>query len=320
MKVDSATSENIHRAAEALRNGELVAMPTETVYGLAGDALNPKALAKIFEVKQRPFFDPLIVHIADRNDVEKLCREIPKEAHTLMDRFWPGPLTLVLPKQNTVPDLATSGLDTVAIRMPSHPVARELLKEAGIPLAAPSANPFGRLSPTRAEHVAADFDSGIAIILDGGPCEVGVESTVVGWEEGKLRILRAGGIAMEAIEEALRRPVSVKTGTSILSPGNLPSHYAPRTPLVLLGAEKADVSPTAGLLWFGVKKPPEGFALTENLSATGDPREAATNLFAALHRLDEAGLSRIYVRLLPEKGLGRAINDRLRKAAAHTSG
>ena len=322
----SPTPENIHLAAQSLRNGELVAMPTETVYGLAGDALNPLALAKIFEVKQRPFFDPLIVHIADRNWVEKLCVQIPPEAGVLMDRFWPGALTLVLPKNAIVPDLATSGLDTVAIRMPSHPIAQALLKEAGIPLAAPSANPFGRLSPTRAEHVSEDFKEGIDCILDGGDCSIGVESTVIGWIDGEAKLFRAGGISLEEIEEVLRHsltpsPLSPQGGQSIQSPGNLESHYAPRTPLILL-SEDGIFSPGGlggkqnGLLWFGSQNPPNGFALVENISHKGDLHEAAANLFAALHRLDNAGLTRIYAMVFPETGLGRAINDRLRKAAA----
>lgn len=319
--------ENIRRAAMALGRGELVAMPTETVYGLAGDALNPRALARIFEVKRRPFFDPLIVHISDEDWVEKLCRQIPKEARTLMKHFWPGPLTVVLPKRDIVPGLATSGLDTVALRMPSHPVTLELLREAGMPLAAPSANPFGRLSPTRAEHVAADFSEGIDCILDGGPCSVGVESTVIGWEGETPRLFRAGGIALETIEAALGKKLTgnvpaqalkTLTNPSPQSPGNLPWHYAPRTPLKLLRGEKV-VSPSpsnSGLLWFGGENPPEGFARAENLSPREDLHDAAANLFAALHRLDNAGLSCIYARLLPETGLGRAVNDRLRKAAA----
>ena len=322
----SPTPENIRRAAKALRDGELVAMPTETVYGLAGDALNPKALAKIFEVKQRPFFDPLIVHIVDRSQVDQLCQNIPPEALVLMDRFWPGPLTLVLPKRDSVPDLATSGLDTVAIRMPSHPVAQALLREAGIPLAAPSANPFGRLSPTQAEHVAADFSEGIDCILDGGSCEVGVESTVIGWVDGKPQLLRAGGISLEEISPLVAiHSLTPRGGEAIQAPGLLPSHYAPRIPLVLLTEDLIAPVPELvegrgsgvfGLLWFGSEIPPHGFSLVENLSSKGDLHEAATNLFAVLHRLDAAGLTGIYARLLPETGLGRAINDRLRKAAA----
>jgi len=313
----SPTPDNIRRAAEALRRGSLVAMPTETVYGLAGDALNPKALARIFEVKRRPFFDPLIVHISERSWVEKLCHQIPDGARTLMERFWPGPLTLVLAKRDIVPDLATSGLDTVAVRMPSHPVAQALLQEAGTPLAAPSANPFGRLSPTCAEHVAADFSDGIDCILDGGPCAVGVESTVIGWEDGKPLLLRAGGIALEAIEVVIGKVLEKTSATPVpQSPGNLPWHYAPRTPLELWNPGDSLLRANSGLLWFGTETAPRGFVHTENLSPKENLQEAAANLFSALHRLDHAGLSCIYAQILPDVGLGRAINDRLRKAAA----
>jgi L-threonylcarbamoyladenylate synthase len=313
----SPTPENIRRAAESLRQGKLVAMPTETVYGLAGDALNPQALALIFEVKQRPFFDPLIVHVFDRSWVGKLCSHIPAEADTLMERFWPGPLTLVLPKKEIVPALATSGLDTVAIRIPSHPVALALLKEVATPLAAPSANPFGRLSPTRSEHVAADFSKGLDCILEGGPCTIGVESTVIGWEESIPRLLRAGGIALEEIEDVLNmKLMHTSAALAAQSPGNLPWHYAPRTPLQLWNLETPLPRSNTGLLWFGGENIPHGFTYVENLSLQGDLQEAAANLFTALHRLDNAGVSRIYARPLPESGLGRAINDRLRKAAA----
>ncbi len=317
--------ENNRRAAEALRRGELVALPTETVYGLAGDALNPAALSRIFEVKQRPFFDPLIVHIADRAWVGKLCVRVSDQAQALMDHFWPGPLTLALPKTDRVPDLATSGLSTVALRMPSHPVALALLRETGIPLAAPSANPFGGLSPTAAEHVAAAFTEGIDCILDGGPCAVGVESTVLGWENDEPILLRAGGIPVEDIETVLKKKIA-STATvggaheerplpSPTAPGQLPSHYAPRTPLILWDPESPVMLSRAGLLWFGDQKPPEGFGVVENLSPGSDLREAAAHLFAALHRLDALGLDRIDARLVPEIGLGRAINDRLRRAA-----
>ncbi len=331
------TPAHIERAARALRAGRLVGMPTETVYGMAGDALDPAALAAIFEIKRRPFFDPLIVHVADTADVAALCRGIPGDARRLMDAFWPGPLTLVLPKAARVPPLATAGLETVAVRMPAHPVARALLRAAGIPLAAPSANPFGGLSPTTAAHVAHAFSEDVTghldCILDGGACEVGVESTVVGWDEGEPVLLRAGGISREALEEILGRPVGrpvVAEGSPhgpVASPGALPWHYAPRTPLALpaqpTGPDATHSETTAdtgaaraGLLWFGPDIPPKGYARVENLSARGDVREAAANLFAALHRLDAAGLDRIDAFLVPETGLGLAVNERLRKAAA----
>jgi L-threonylcarbamoyladenylate synthase len=329
-----STSEHLERAAHALREGRLVGMPTETVYGMAGDALNPAALAGIFEIKRRPFFDPLIVHIERHEDLDALIRTRPEGADLLMKTFWPGPLTLVLPKSDRVPDLATAGLGTVAVRMPAHPVARALLRATGRPLAAPSANPFGSLSPTTAAHVAdafADDTTGLlACVLDGGACEVGVESTVVGWDdEGLPLLLRAGGVPLEALEAALGRPLGTPPPQvdsphgPVASPGALPWHYAPRTPLYLTpqprNAPEGDTEP-AGLLWFGAAKPPAGYAAVENLSPTGDLREAAANLFAALHRLDSRGLVRIDAHLVPESGLGRAINERLAKAAAKTEG
>lgn len=301
-------------------------MPTETVYGLAGHALDPAALARIFEVKRRPFFDPLIVHVADTAAARRLWREMPGAAVRLAEAFWPGPLTLVLPKAGHVPDLATSGLPRVAVRVPAHPVARALLEAAGIPLAAPSANPFGALSPTCAEHVARAFEDGIDCVLDGGPCDVGVESTVVGWDGDVPLLLRAGGIAPEDIEAVLGRPLrrdapTALDGAAAESPGALPWHYAPRTPLRLRDADERPAPEEGwGLLWFGRAAEPAGYARVENLSPAGDAREAAAHLFAALHRLDHAGLRGIEALPLPEHGLGLAVNDRLRKAAAKTAG
>lgn len=303
-------------------------MPTETVYGLAGNALDGAVLARIFEVKKRPFFDPLIVHVAEHAEIEALVREVPADARLLMERYWPGPLTLVLPKTDRVPALATAGLDTVAVRMPAHPVARALLRATGLPLAAPSANPFGALSPTTAAHVAEAFSGGIALVLDGGPCTIGVESTVVGWQNGEPVVLRPGGIALEALEETLGKRLTPRAsaasnapGAAVSSPGALPWHYAPRTPLRLLenGADpRAGLHPgkRTGLLGFGNAPVPGGFARAENLSPSGALPEAAANLFAALHRLDDAGLDEILAVTVPEQGLGRAINERLRKAAA----
>ena len=318
------TPENLRRLAAALRAGRLVGIPTETVYGLAGHALDPAALARIFEVKARPHFDPLIVHVGARDDIDALCGELPDEAPRLMERFWPGPLTLVLPRTTRVPDLATAGLPTVAVRMPAHPVARALLREAGVPLAAPSANPFGALSPTTAAHVAGAFADGVEAVLDGGPCDVGVESTVVGWVSERPTILRAGGLSQEELEDALGRRLeglghsaaALEAGATQATPGALPWHYAPRTPLRLRERDERP-APRAGLLCFG--EPPRdarAYARVENLSPAGNLREAAAGLFAALHRLDAAGLDEIHATPVPESGLGRAINERLRKAAA----
>ncbi len=325
---------NLRLAAERLAQGGLVAFPTETVYGLGGHAFRPDALARIFEVKRRPFFDPLIIHVGDPSGAEPLCARIGSRARLLMERFWPGPLTLVLPRSDAVPDLATSGLPTVAVRMPDHPVALGLLRAAGFPVAAPSANPFGRLSPTEAGHVAAHFESGIELVLDGGPCAVGVESTILSLaEEETPVILRAGGLPREELE-AVIGPVSVAASAggsepspgregaaaAPLAPGQLPSHYAPRTPLRLLSgaapAAPSDARASVGLLDFRDAAHPRGYARTEALSASGDLREAAANLFSALHRLDSAGLDLILAEPVPGTGLGLAIMDRLRKAAA----
>jgi L-threonylcarbamoyladenylate synthase len=340
----SPTEENLRVAATALREGRLVAFPTETVYGLGGDAMNPNALAQIFEVKQRPFFDPLIVHIADRALLTSLCQIPDSRAEKLMDAFWPGPLTLVLPKKPSVPDLATSGLSTVAIRMPAHPVALKLLKMAGIPVAAPSANPFGRLSPTTAAHVQGHFESGIEMVLDGGPCTIGVESTILSLASETPVLLRAGGLPREEIE-ALIGPISVAgpLPEKPLAPGQLLGHYAPRTWLrlkdpvpgahtlatieaieTIAAINLQKLKPLSsqsnslriGLLAFKSIAESGPYAATEILSPTGNLREAAANLFASLHRLDTLGLDWIEAETLPETGLGVAIMDRLRKAAA----
>lgn len=339
-------AENLRRACEDLAAGRLVAFPTETVYGLGANALDPMALARIFEVKRRPFFDPLIVHIADRASLETVCLPGDDCAARLMDRFWPGPLTLVLPKTPAIPELATSGLPTVAVRMPDHPVALELIRMAGFPLAAPSANPFGRLSPTSAAHVRDQFHAGIALILDGGPCPIGVESTILSLAGETPMLLRAGGIPREEIEAVIgpigiAGPMGIRAspsgpgiGTTAApdrdasantvriqpqAPGQLPGHYAPRTRMRL-------VAPGAGLPggieslrtgWLGFRGVPGGsFVAAEVLSPAGSLREAAANLFAGLHRLDRLGLDLILAETVAEEGLGAAIMDRLRKAEA----
>lgn len=320
------TPENLRLAAECLARGELVAFPTETVYGLGAHAFRPEALARIFEAKRRPFFDPLIVHVGSLAMAELVCARIDDRARLLMERFWPGPLTLVLPKADAVPDIAVSGLPTVAVRMPDHPVALGLIRACGFPVAAPSANPFGRLSPTAAAHVAAHFEEGLSLILDGGPCAVGVESTILSLAGVTPVILRAGGLSREDIEAAVGE-VEISASPSgsgadpqrPLAPGQLASHYAPRTPLRLLrGLNLPAPLPEGPVGLLAFRGPaPAGFAgPVEILSAGGDPREAAANLFACLHRLDGQGLALILAEAVPEEGLGLAIMDRLRKAAA----
>ncbi len=307
-----ATEENIRRAAEIIKKGGLVAFPTETVYGLGASAFNPKAVARIFEVKRRPMTDPVIVHICEFKELEKLCSKIDERVKKLAKAFWPGPLTVVLPKSKNVPDIVTAGLDTVAVRMPSHWVARKLIKLAG-PIAAPSANMFSKVSPTRAEHVEEQLGDKIDLILDGGKCEVGVESTIIDLSEERPVILRPGGVSVEDIRRVIG-DVDVKTVSERpKAPGQMKKHYSPNTPLkIVYGEIKPPKGLKAGLLAF--KDPKPGFAKVEVLSPSGDLREAAANLYDALHRLDKAGLDVIVVEAVPEKGLGRAIMDRLRKA------
>ena len=313
----TAGSESIAKAAEIIRAGGLVAIPTETVYGLGANALDPEACAKIFEAKKRPFFDPLIVHIAEYQKLDELVTSVPDAAYKLIDRFWPGPLTLVLPRKEIIPDITTSGLDTVAIRMPSHDVARAIIRESGCPIAAPSANPFGYLSPTTAQHVESQLGDAIDLVIDGGMCTVGVESTIVSIDADGVHLLRPGGTPREEIEKAVGK-VDAKgsDGTSIKAPGMLESHYAPGAELILVDESEAVVpSHDAAMLSFR-KRGYEGFRFVEVLSEKGDLKEAAVNLFAALHRLDASGVRVIYAHTVPEEGLGIAIMNRLRKASA----
>lgn len=308
--------DDVAHAAELLRAGAIVAIPTETVYGLAANAFDEAAVLKVFEAKQRPSFDPLIVHIGKREDVHRVVKELPPGAEALMDAFWPGPLTLVLPKQSVVPDLVTSGLDTVGVRMPAHPLALELLRALDVPLAAPSANPFGYVSPTTAQHVADQLGERIPYILDGGPCSVGVESTIVGWDDGRWVLYRPGGIAVERIEEIIGRvDVAVKKVLPA-APGMLESHYAPRK-LVHVGDVLALMQQHTGAR-VGVISLRERYDAhhCEVLSPNGDLSEAARHLFSALRSLDSSDCDVILAERFPDEGLGRAINDRLRRAAS----
>jgi len=310
--------QQIRQAANLLKQGGTVAFPTETVYGLGADALNEKAVARIFEIKQRPHFDPLIVHIGSPDQLSLLVTEVSAAAQALIDRFWPGPLTLILPKTARVPDIVTAGLPSVAVRMPGHPMALELLRQANTPIAAPSANRFGCTSPTTAQHVLDQLGSRVDLIVDGGSCPVGIESTIVSLLEETPALLRTGGIPAEEIERVigpLRRP-SAPSPERPAAPGQLSRHYAPRTPLLFC---ETCVPPAhalrAGLLTFREPAPRNGFAAVEVLSAGGDLREAAAHLFAAIHRLDAMDLDCIYAKPFPDTGLGQAINDRLRRAA-----
>lgn len=299
----------IARAAALLRAGDLVALPTETVYGLAGDARNAQAVATIYAAKGRPALNPLIVHVADLAAAEQLA-DLPPAALRVAHAFWPGPLTLVAPLRtgHGLAPAVTAGLATVALRVPEHALARAVLNAFGGPVAAPSANPSGRISPTSAAHVLAGLSGRIAAVLDGGACPVGVESTILGFENGTPVLLRAGGVSPEALAEVLGAAPIAAGGGKVTAPGQLPSHYAPRARM-RLNAQ----APAAGEIWIGFGPDCAGADLT--LSATGDLDEAAARLFAVLHDADALGRA-IAVAPVPERGLGVAINDRLRRAAA----
>ncbi|MDD5586105.1 MAG: L-threonylcarbamoyladenylate synthase [Alphaproteobacteria bacterium] len=314
MTIVPATSEHISKAAALLRSGKLVAFPTETVYGLGGDATNDKAVAAIYAAKGRPEFNPLIVHVAGTLDAQALV-EWNDTAQLLANRFWPGPLTLVLPRKPDCPVslLAGAGLDTLAVRMPAHPVALDLLRATGRPIAAPSANAFGKLSPTTPQHVTESLGANVDMILDGGQSAVGVESTVIDLTTPLPTILRPGGVTREQLEQSLCEVFeAVSENAVIKSPGMTSSHYAPNIPLRLAAKEAA---PGEALLAFGPDAGVKGGAARLNLSATGDLNEAAANLFAMLRQLDQPHLRGIAVMPIPETGLGVAINDRLRRAA-----
>jgi L-threonylcarbamoyladenylate synthase len=319
MNLLKANPENIRRAAGIIKQGGLVSFPTETVYGLGADALNPIAVSRIFEVKDRPYFDPMIVHIADMAAVHELVTHFGEIAKKLAERFWPGPLTIVLKKSGRVPDIVTAGLDTVGLRMPANRVALDLIEIAGTPVAAPSANPFGYLSPTSAAHVSRQLGDRIDIILDGGICPVGVESTILKIDDIP-RLLRPGGLPLEEIEEIVGKVEIGHELKRIDSPGQLPAHYAPRVPVRIV--EDIYFEPeesSAALLAYKTPARELSFRYIEVLSPDGNLRDAAANLFSCLHRLDSAGVDIIYVEAVPETGLGRAIMDRLRKAVAGKS-
>jgi L-threonylcarbamoyladenylate synthase len=311
----SAGPEDIEEAARLLRGGALVAFPTETVYGLGGDATSERAVAAIFAAKGRPRFNPLISHLAACEQAAEFA-ELDERAREVAARFWPGPLTLVLPRRRdcTIALLAGAGLDTVAMRVPAHALAHALLKAVGRPIAAPSANRSGRVSPTTASHVREELGDRIAAILDGGPCAIGLESTVLDLSAGRPTLLRPGGIPVEALEAAIGPIDRPRPGGADAprSPGMLESHYAPALALRL---DAITALPGEALLAFGAD-PPSGFAEIGWLSRAGDLVEAAANLFAALRTLDRPGFSGIAVMPIPEHGLGAAINDRLRRAAA----
>jgi L-threonylcarbamoyladenylate synthase len=305
-------------AAAVLQRGGLVAFPTETVYGLGADAFDPRAVARIFEVKARPSFDPLIVHLAEAASLDWVAVADDPRATDLAARFWPGPLTLVLKRRPELPDIVTSGLDTVGVRVPAHPAARALIAAAGTPLAAPSANPFGYVSPTTAAHVAELLGDSVDLVLDGGPCRVGLESTILSLA-GEPVILRPGGLPREALEEALGMALSVAGSSDRpVAPGQLQRHYATRTPLAILAGRAQAAPAEPGRVGLLAQRPTQamGFAAVEVLAPDGALETAAARLFAALRRLDGQAMDLILAEPCAEQGLGYAIMDRLRRAAA----
>jgi L-threonylcarbamoyladenylate synthase len=307
-------------AVDLLRKGEVVALPTETVYGLAADALNPIAVSKIFEAKERPRFDPLIVHLPNQQWLERVAK-VDNRSRTqikrLIAQFWPGPFTLILDRQPIVPEIVTAGLDTVAVRISSHPVFAEIISAFGKPLAAPSANRFGRISPTAAQHVFSELGGGIPLIIDSGPTTHGIESTIIAVHDDKIDILRRGPITAEQLAEFGKIDI-VGGSKKISAPGQFPSHYAPKTSLRLV--DNAESFPLAknrrvGLLAWNASIPAEKFAAVRALSERQDLREAAANLFRCLRELDELGLDLIVAERIPAQGVGAAILDRLERAS-----
>jgi L-threonylcarbamoyladenylate synthase len=312
-------STDIQQAKLYLSQSDVVGIPTETVYGLAGNAFDIEAVTKIFEVKNRPNFDPLIVHTNSIERLSEFVESIPEKAMLLAQKFMPGPLTLLLPKRSSIPDLVTSGLDTVAVRIPNHPLTLALLAQLDFPLAAPSANPFGYISPTSAQHVAQQLGDKIPYILDGGECQVGIESTIVGFENDEVIVYRKGGLAIEEIEKVVGKvQVISHSSSNPKAPGMLKSHYAPRKKMFILDENnlKSEMQKDRiGYLAFQKYNNdlPQNNQLI--LSESGNYREAAKNLFAFMRALDAIDIDKIYVELLPEQDLGIAINDRLRRAA-----
>ena len=312
----------VSTAARWLRAGDVVAIPTETVYGLAGNALDPAAVAKIFAVKNRPSFNPLIVHTDTVDKIRPYVRHLPEVAELLAKQLWPGPLTLLLPKTSLVPDIVTAGLDRVAVRIPNHPLTLALLAQLDFPLAAPSANPFGYVSPTRAAHVAEQLGEKIPYILNGGACSVGIESTIVGWEDEKLIVYRWGGTSAEQLQSAVGQRITVGYRTerpdAPPAPGMTRSHYAPRQTVVvgdipeLLTRYPSD---KVAIISFRRDYPEMSKNRQVVLSPAGDLVEAAQQLFASLRRLEKLPVDYILAEWVPNHGLGQAINDRLTRAA-----
>ena len=311
---------SIHRAKQELITDHIIAIPTETVYGLAANAFSETAVHKIYTLKQRPFYNPLIVHIHSTAFLQEVAADIPEKAMQLAETFWPGPLTLVLKKHNQIPSIVTAGKDTVGVRVPNHPLTLSLLESLDFPLAAPSANPFGSISPTRADHVSNYFGNELNVILDGGECDMGIESTIIGFENGMPILYRYGSITLEDIQKVVGE-VGIKTNDEKTpsAPGMLSRHYAPKTKSFFTH-NLSELIPfyrnkNIGLLRFDKKWEATPIAHQEILSPKGDIFEAAKNLYSAMHRLDNAKVDVILMEGLPDEGLGKAINDKLQRAS-----
>lgn len=312
-------SKNINKAVDILNNEDVVAIPTETVYGLAGNIYSEKAIRKIFDVKQRPLFNPLIVHLHTIKQLEEIVSHVPPKAQMLGNAFWPGSLTLVLKKKANIPDVITAGKDTVAVRIPNHPVTLELLKKLSFPLAAPSANPFNRISPTNALHVEYYFKNSIQMVLDGGECQNGLESTIIGFEKNEPILYRLGAIAIEDIENVVGKiTVKNKEEKAPNAPGMLAKHYAPKTKTYLVDNLEEflerHTNKAIGVIVLSENLNAENIKHIEILSRSGDLKEAASKLYSALHRLDGLNLNMIVAQRFPNFGLGKSINDRLERA------
>ncbi|MCX2718592.1 L-threonylcarbamoyladenylate synthase [Lentiprolixibacter aurantiacus] len=312
-------SGDITRAVQFLEQEDVVAIPTETVYGLAGNIFSEKAIKKIFALKQRPFFNPLIVHLSGAEQLPKVVEAVPDRAKLLAEKFWPGPLTLILKKRPEIPDLVTSGKDTVAVRVPNHPVSLELLEKLDFPLAAPSANPFGSISPTESSHVASYFEGKLSMVLEGGPCERGIESTIIGFEDGNPVLYRLGSITVEDISNLIGEiQVKNKKEAAPDAPGMLSRHYAPQTTTYVVDDVAKFImafpEKRVGVLLFQNAVEASNIKAQQVLSRQGNLEEAASKLYAALHKLDKQELDMIVAEQFPDQGMGKAINDRLQRA------
>lgn len=315
----SQISSDISKAIELLNKEDVVAIPTETVYGLAGNIYSEKAIRKIFQVKQRPLFNPLIVHIPSIDQLKKVAREFPIKAQKLAEAFWPGSLTLILPKKSNLPEIVTGGKDTVGVRIPNHPVTLSLLKQLSFPLAAPSANPFNRISPTSSDHVEGYFGNNLPMVLEGGECKNGIESTIIGFENNEAVLYRLGAISIEEIEKIIGKiQIRNKNDTTPNAPGMLAKHYAPKTKMYLLDDidefTENNKNKKIGVLRFQGKLNTTRFEHIEILSKSGDLKEAASKLYSTLHKLDSLNLDIIVAERFPDVGLGKSINDRLERA------